>query len=277
MDRHRVVRTSRPAVELLEGRALLSALPHHPLPIKLQPALVAKPRAAAIATDPAGVAAIMTALNGGMGSEWVSLIRSQVRNLGAVIGGFISGKISSYSINGLTARTPGVQPQFVGQPYDQLLPTVAGASVFKGNVLELGAIMRGPFHDPDPSTYVFAFNRGSGSKLGPFFASRPGISPDLLVTLTVGPYGASATGQITDLRNGSVQPIDPSNIRIQGPVVRVFLKTAQLPSAGWPLQKYRFAFWTQTQPGRDITTVPSFAPDAKMIPIGMLKGVAVRR
>ena len=74
---------------------------------------------------------------------------------------FLNREVHVYSISGLTAETPSVQPAFAGQPYDQLLATVAGASVFKGNVLELGAIMRGPFHDPAPSYYVFAFNRGA--------------------------------------------------------------------------------------------------------------------
>ena len=123
-------------------------------------------------------------------------------------------------------------------------------------------------------TYVFAFNRGAGSSLGPTFSGVPGITPDALVTLTVGPYGSSATGTITDLTTGASQSIPSSSIKIQGPVVRVYLNTSQLPSRGWPLQKYRFAFWTQTQPGNDITSVASFAPNGSMIPIGVLKGVA---
>jgi hypothetical protein len=247
------------------------------LPKLVHAGIIRQVREPAIATDPAGVAAIMSALNGGLGSEWVSLIRGQVHNLRAIISGFVSGRYTSYSISGLTARTPGVQAEFVGQPYDQLLPTVAGASVFKGNVLELGAIMRGPFHDPAPSYYVFGLNRGSGASLGPVFASRPGITPDVLVTLNVGPYGSSATGTIADLQNGSVQTIDASNIQIKGPVIRVFLRTAQFATLGQPVQKWRFAFWTQTSPGSDISTVASFAPDAKMIPIGIAKRVAGRR
>lgn len=265
-------KSSRPAVESLEGRALLSGL---------KPFVSGGPRSAligqahpSIATDPAGIAAIMSALNGGMGKEWVSLIRAGVKNPLAVITGFLTGKYTAYSISGLTARTPGVQPAFGGQPYDQLLPTVAGAAVFKGNVLELGAIMRGPFHNPEPSYYVFAFNRGAGSGLPATFASRPGITPDAVVTLTVAPYGSSATGTITDLTTQTTQDIPSSSIKIQGPVVRVFLKTTQLPSRGWTLQKYRFAFWTQTQPGNDLTTVASFAPDSSMIPIGVLKTVS---
>ena len=51
----------------------------------------------------------------------------------------------------------------------------------------------------------------------PTFASRPGITPDALVTLTVGPYGSSASGTITDLTDGSTQPIASSSIKINGP------------------------------------------------------------
>jgi len=56
--------------------------------------------------------------------------------------------------------------------------------VFKGNVLELAAVFRGEFRNPDASEYVFALDRGSGARLGPTFASRPGITPDALVNGT---------------------------------------------------------------------------------------------
>ena len=56
-------------------------------------------------------------------------------------------------------------------------------------------------------------------------------------------------------------------------MIRVYLNTTQLPSKGWPIQKYHFAFWTQTQPGNDITTVADFAPETSMIPIGVLRSV----
>ena len=35
----------------------------------------------AIATNPAGITAILNALDGGMGSEWVKLARAEVKNL----------------------------------------------------------------------------------------------------------------------------------------------------------------------------------------------------
>ena len=275
MQFHLDLKSSRPVVEFLEARSLLSGFKPLSRPA-LSSAMIGQVHPT-IATDPAGIAAIMSALEGGMGREWVSLIRAEVRNPLAVIAGFSTGKYTSYSISGLTAETPSVQPAFAGRPYDQLLATVAGAAVFKGNVLELGAIMRGPFHDPAQSYYVFAFNRGAGASQGPTFTSRPEITPDALVTLTVGPYGSSATGTITDLTTHSTQAIPSSSIEIRGPVVRVFLKTTQLPSKGWPLQKYRFAFWTQTQPGNNISTVASFAPGSSMIPIGVHKSVSAKR
>jgi hypothetical protein len=261
------VYSSRPVVESLEGRSLMSGL--SPLNHRaLGPAMIGHVHPA-IATDPAGVAAIKSALSGGMGKEWITLIHRELKNPLSVIGGFETGKYTSYSIPGLISQTPSVQPEFTGQPYDQLLPTVAGAVLLKGLNLELGAIMRGPFHDPAQSYYVFALNRGAGAALGPTFASRPGITPDVLVTLTVGPYGSWATGTVTDLTTQVTNPISSSSIRIDGSTVRVLLNAAQLPSEGWPLKNYHFAFWTQTQPGNNITTVASFAPAASMIPIGV--------
>src|SRR5271166_455275 len=262
------------AVLSLEGRTLQSGL-HHAMPAA-HPAIIGQVQPS-LATNPAGVAAISAALSGGMGSEWVKLIRSEVKNLGSVLAGFLSGRITAYSIPGLVAQTPSVQPAFTGQPYDQLLPTLAGASVFKGNVIEMGAIMRGPFHDPATSYYVFALDRGAGSHLGPVFASHGSITPDTIVTLTVGPYGSSATGTITDLTTGVVSPISASSIRIEGSVIRAYLSTSSFPSKGLALSKYRFAFWTQTQPGTDISTVASFAPANSMTPIGVLKSVPATR
>jgi hypothetical protein len=273
MSRHSRTRKPHLTVETLEGRALLSGLSHE-LPTVVRSAAIGRLHASGIKINSAASSAILNAMVGGVGSEFVTLIRREVHNLGAVLSGFMDEKLSHYSIPGLTVKTPAVQPQFTGRPYDQLLPTAAGALLLKGNVLELGAIMRGPFHDPDTSYYVFARDRGAGASLGPTFSGRPGITPDVLVTLMVGPYASSATGTITDLVNHTTQAIAPSSIKIIGPTVRVFLKASQFPSAGWPVQKYRFAFWTQTQPGNDITTVADFAPESSMIPIGVLKNVA---
>jgi hypothetical protein len=247
------------------------------LPSVVHPVMIGHVHSSGIKTSSAGSAAVLSAILGGMGSEFIKLIQHEVKNLGSVLSSFMSGRLSQYSIPGLTVKTPTVQPQFTGQPYDQLLPTAAGALVLKGNVVELGAIMRGPFHDPNTSYYVFALNRGAGGSLGPTFAARPGITPDALVTLTVGPYGSSATGMITDLANHTTQTIAPSTIKLVGPTIRVFLNVSQFPSTGFPLQKYQFAFWTQTQPGNDITTVADFAPESSMIPIGVLKNVAPTR
>ncbi len=219
----------------------------------------------------------MSALGGGVGSEWATLIRRQVRNPQAVVRQFTAGQTSAFSATGITFRTPAQQPLFTGRPYDQLLPVAAGGAVFRNNVMEFATILRGEFRDPDTSYYVFAVDRGAGASLGATFSARPGITPDALVTITVGPYGSSATGEIRDLTDGSVQAIDPSRIAIRGATLRVFLDSSQLPSRGAQINRFRFALWTQTQPGSDIANVASFAPDASMIPIAVLRNVNVRR
>jgi hypothetical protein len=271
-------RKARFSVETLEGRQLLSGLdPSLLQSAGARAALIRNVRPTAITTDPAAVSAILDAVRGGAGSEWATLIRRQVRNPQAVVRQFVSGRIASYSATGITFRTPAEQSQFTGRPYDQLLPIAAGGAVFRNNVMEFATILRGEFRDPDTSYYVFAVDRGAGRSLGATFASRPGVTPDALVTITVGPYGSSPTGEIRDLTDGSTQAIDPSRIAIRGATLRVFLDASQLPSRGAQLARYRFAMWTQTQPGADLANVASFAPDGSMIPIAVLRNVNARR
>ncbi|MDG3002373.1 hypothetical protein [Paludisphaera mucosa] len=278
MSNLRHVRKARITVESLEGRQLLSGLDQAimqavgSVAAQVQKAVASK----AVATNPAAASAIVSALGGGVGSEWANLIRRQVRNPQSVVRQFIAGQ-TTYSTTGITFRTPHEQSLFTGRPYDQLLPLAAGGAVFKNNVMEFATILRGEFRDPDTSYYVFGVDRGAGGSLGPRFAARPGITPDALVTITVGPYGSSATGEIRDLTDGSVQSIDASRIVIRGATLRVFLDTSQFPSRGAALNRYRFAMWTQTQPGTDIADVASFAPDTSMIPIAVLRTVAARR
>ncbi|WP_165072001.1 hypothetical protein [Paludisphaera rhizosphaerae] len=273
-------RTRKPriSVESLEGRALLSGFDSIFAELaRSKAAIVQRIATSGVKVDTGAAAGIMSALGGGAGSEWATLIKRQVRNSQAVVRQFVSGQLTAYSTTGITFRTPHEQSQFTGQPYDQLLPLAAGGAVFRGNVLEFATILRGEFRDPNTSYYVFAVDRGAGASRGAVFASRPGITPDALVTITVGPYGSSASGQIQDLTDGSVQTIDPSRIAIRGATLRVFLDAGQLPTRGAQLNRYRFAMWTQTQPGSDIANVASFAPDASMIPIAVLKNVSVRR
>src|SRR5690349_17486716 len=82
MRPHRATRSPL-SVEILEGRSLLSG-PAHGLPMLSRPALVARVHPS-IQFDPAGFSAILGALNGGLGSEWVKLVRAEVHNLNSVI------------------------------------------------------------------------------------------------------------------------------------------------------------------------------------------------
>lgn len=268
---------SRLVVETLEGRALMAGPDLSFISSFARSALVKNAIPTGVTTDPGAVSAITSALGGGVGNEWATLIRRQVRNPRAIVASFVGGQTSAFSANGITFRTPAEQPQFTGRPYDQLLPLAAGGAVFRNNLVEFATILRGEFRNPETSYYVFGVDRGAGGSRGPIYAARPGITPDALVTITVGPYGSSASGEVRDLTDGSTQPIAASNIVIRGATLRVFLNTSQLPSRGAALNRYRFALWTQTAPGSDIANVASFAPDASMIPMAVLRNVNVRR
>ncbi|HEX3449525.1 MAG TPA: hypothetical protein VHS97_14820, partial [Isosphaeraceae bacterium] len=123
--------------------------------------------------------------------------------------------------------------------------------------------------DPGTTSIVFALNRGAGARLGPAFASRPGIIPDVLVTVTVGPYGQSSSATITNLTTRTTSALPSPTIRIAGPTVRILIPASLLPTEGLSIKKYTFAVWTETQPGAGIQDVGSFVPENAMIPIGV--------
>jgi hypothetical protein len=259
------------AFESLEGRALLSVAgvsPHHGT------VDVIRAHETSIADSDAGEGAILSAINGGAGHEFATLIKREVHNVFGVISKFETGAITQYTIPGFVVKSPSFQPLYTGGGFDRMLLVAAGGVLLKGNVLELGAILNGPFARSDAtSQVVFAINRGEGRALGPAFASVPGITPDALVTITVGPYASYYSGTITDLTTGETQAISPNDIQVNSVAVRVLINSNQVPSKGLPLKKYTFASWTELSPYTGINLVGSFAPDDSMIPIGVLTTV----
>jgi hypothetical protein len=221
--------------------------------------------------DAAALQAIENAISGGAGSEFVKLIKREVHNPLPIILRFSGPQPYQYVIPGIVAKTPNWQPGYIGFPHDTLSGAVGGALYLKRKKIELGVIVRGPFTTYPGTTYiVFAVNRGAGHNLGPYFPSRPGITPDALVTVTVGPYGQGNSATITDLTQGTTQPVVSPVISARGPTLRILLDSSQLPTpVGWPIKKYTFAVWTETEPFAPIQDVGSFLPENSMVPIGV--------
>jgi hypothetical protein len=267
---------SRPALrklnlgfESLEGRALMSAAGmksvHQPIA-----ALLAHLHEPKITDASRGESAFLNAIFGGAGHEFVALAQKEVKNLTAVIAGFESGAIRQYNIPGLAIKSPpNLQSGYTGLPHDALALQAAGAVLLKAKKIELAAVVRGPFTTtPFGTSIVFAINRGEGAQIGPAFSSRPGITPDALVTVNVGPDGHNNSATITDLTTGSTVPIS-APILVAGPTVRILLPASSLPTKGFKIQNYKFAVWTETEPSAPIQDVGSFMPESSMIPIGM--------
>jgi hypothetical protein len=269
MSRREKTRCQKPAIESLEGRALLSGLgvarPHGAGAVIL--ARVQEPK---FSFNRAGESAVINALLGGAGHEFAALALKEVRNPFAVATGYADGSITQYIVKGLVVKQINLQSGYTGLPHDVLALNIAGGVVLKKKQIELGAIVRGPFTTtPFASEIVFAINRGAGQRLGPYYPSRPGITPDALVTVTVGPYGQNNSATITDLTTGTTQPISSPVISVAGPTVRILLNASQLPSEGFKLNQYTFAVWTATEPNAPIQDVGSFAPEDSMVPIGV--------
>lgn len=246
------------AVEPLEGRLLLSQMAVKP------------PRVAASANlaDGSGAGAILAALNGGAGSEFVTLIRRGVPNVGAVIRQFALGQRTQLGVKGFAVKIPKLQPAYTGPALDQFNPTAAGAVLLRDGRLELAAILRGPIDLPIATTFTWGIDRGAG-EADPEGFGLPGIRYDAVVSVTR--VGSNVSATVTDRTTGIVTPIDPASVKIEGPTIRVFLSNPSrlLPSTGQPIAGYRFAFWTRSGDG-GLADVGGFTPTAKSLPIGVL-------
>jgi hypothetical protein len=247
-------------VESLEGRQVLSQVS-----VLLRMPVVAL---AVNGSDGSGVGAILSALNGGAGSEFVTLIRSQMPNVNSIVRQFALGRRTEFAVKGFDVKIPKLLPTYTGPQADQFNPTAAGAVILKDGRLELAAIMRGPIDQPVPTSYVWGLDRGSASP-DPEGYGQSKLRYNATVSVTV--KGADIRAVITDLKTGSVTALDPSSVRIEGPTIRVFLSSPSklLPSTGQGLTKYRFSFWTKNGAG-GIETIGSFVPNSSTILIGSL-------
>ena len=265
--RHKPLR--RPGFESLEGRAFLSVAGLE-LPRREAAAILARVNIPNIGGSAAGKNAIINALLGGAGNEFVKLAQKEVKNILAVVAEFGSPGSHQFTVPGIVVKTPDLQPGYTGLPHDVLFLNVGGAVLLKRKQIELAVIARGPYTTtPFSSEVVFALNRGAGAGLGPIFPGRPGITPDALVTVTVGPDGQNNSATVTDLTTGTTVPLNPELIQVKGPVVRLLISANQLPPKGFVLNNYQFAVYSQLSLNADFASTGSFVPEDSMIPIGV--------
>ncbi len=269
----RPVRTFELEVALLEGRALMGGTGTFDLGALVSKAMPRLVLPSGVRYDPEGAAAVINALNGGAGNEFVTLVKRQVPNYRSIINQFILGQRTSFNTPGGAAKISNWQPLYTGQRFDHLTATLAGAIVLPNKKLELAGVMRGKFDEAVPSQVVFGINRGAGAAHGPIFGSQPSLTPDALVTVNVGPFGKNNSATVTDLRTGAVKSVSAKDLMVKGSVVRVYVDLKALPSTGASLSDYTFAMWTKGAFGGGIENVGSFVPDGTMIPIGFLNPV----
>ncbi len=230
----------------------------------------ATPRAEDLRFPSAGKNAILNAIFGGAGHEFVTLAEKEVPNILSVVSRFESG--GNHPVHGARAglQDPELAERLHRVPARHGGGNVAGGILLKGKEIELAAITRGPFTTtPFPTYVVFAINRGAGARLGPVFPQRPTLIPDALVTVAVGPDGHGNSATVTDLTTGTTVPLSPQIIQVKGPVVRVLVSAKQLPSEGFKLQNYTFGVYTQLFANAPYEDTGSFLPENSMIPLGV--------
>lgn len=228
-------RQCAPRIEAVEGRILLSGMTSW------------KPQTAAlvrVASDGNGASAILSALRGGQGAEFATLLRRQVRNPQSVLRGFALGTRTKLEVPGFAGVKPSFLESYTGPRFDQFKPTAAGAVLLaNGKTLSLGAIMDGPIDYPLPVHYTWGLDLGRGASVP--WAGHPGVKADTLITVSRSETGAVRL-TLTDLVAGTTQDLDPRLVKIAGPTVRLRLKLTQLPGGGAGARTGTFSFWSQS-------------------------------
>ena len=225
--------------------------------------------------DGSGAGAIMNALGGGAGGEFVTLLRRSLPNPSAVLRQFANGTRTEVDVKGFAAKIPRFQPSYRGPQLDQFDPTAAGAVILRDGRLELAAIMRGPIDLPVATTYRWAIDRGAGTP-DPQGLGLPGLAYDAVVS--VSRVGTNVSATIADLKAGSTTVLDPSAVNIQGPTIRVTLAnpSTALPSTGLPTSSYRFTFWT-SDGSAGAASIGGFVPGSGMLQVGSLAAIPHRK
>lgn len=263
---------AKPSLESLEARALLSTGVHS-ISHSSVAALIARHNLLSLPSGGPGLPYILRAIEGGAGYEWYALLKSEQSQI--VAQSFGGGHVE-YRANGLVAEVPPyLLAAYRGRAHDRVAPMVAAATVLKNSQIELAAIMRGPFTNYNGTDYiVFGINRGAGTKLPPPVPSEPWITPDAVVTVAVGPNGSTYSATLTDRTTGVTEAINPRNVQVAGPVVRVLLSAGQVPSKGLPITAYRFVMWSEAAPSATPSVLAGTEPRKQMLPIGVELNVA---
>lgn len=265
-------RRFEPGVSVLEGRQLLStAAPNLESWLRSYAGSIpsALRRLPNIPTSPdgSGYQAILNALRGGPGSEFVSLIRRYVPNPTAIARQFAFGQRTEFTIPGFAVRTPKLLDSYTGPRLDQFNPTASGLVRQRTGEIVAGAIMRGPIDLPLEVRYVWGFDRGIG-QARPVFGGQADPRVDSLLTVIRSADG-STSARFTDLATDQATILSGVVIQIEGPTVRARLSPSTSAALGLNGSQVRYAFWTEGGTSEGRAAVGQFIPGST-IPIGDL-------
>ena len=176
------------------------------------------------------------------------LAQKEVPNILGVAALFSSGS-HQVTVPGLVVKTPNWQSQFTAAKHDVLSLNIGGGYPVEREKDRAGrycsrAVLDQPVHKPGR----LRDQSGRGARLGPVFPERPQITPDALVTVTVGPDGQnnSATDHRSYHRDhGSAQSRRGPGRSADG----ARLDTGGSASVrGFALKHYTFAVYSQLAP-----------------------------
>ena len=254
----RTRRATRPAVEALEGRALLSMasnMPMYPLPTPTGPSM---PTPAPMTPSPSPITSVPPAPE-----PMVPIMPMPVSAPHTTRAHH--ARTPMHGPTGVVTKAPHFYEFYTGPKLAELNAVKASAELQRNGNFVFTGTNQGKINQT-PATYVWGVDRNGQLPPGPFM-NRPDIRFDAVVVVKLS-AGNSVNALVLDTTTGAATPIDPSMVKIHGRTISVTVPGTLLPSTGLPPSQFRFNYWPEDGGPPISSSVASFAPEFTTAQVG---------
>jgi hypothetical protein len=166
---------------------------------------------------------------------------------------------------GVVTKSPRFYEVYTGPKLAELDAVKASGKLSPGGTFTFTGTNKGAITQA-PAVYVWGIDRSGSLSAGPF-TNRPNIKFDAEVVVTLD-ASLTPTARVVDLVGGTTTVLPAGSARVSGKTVTVTVDAGLLPSTGLDPSRYRFNYWPEDGLARSSSDVASFAPERATIPVG---------
>lgn len=271
-------RSAAPAVEPLEGRALLSVLPtfgaggggypsyppSSPSPTPTPSPTSSSPSSTPV-TTPTSTPAPSAPTSGTVVTLPVPGSASTPPPAASPSGARHHGHALHSKASGVVTKAPAFYSFYTGPQWAELNAVKASGTLVSGHTFVFTGTNQGPITQ-GPATYVWGVDRSGNLPPGPF-AGRPDVTFDAVIVVRLD-SSLATTAQVMDLASGTTTTLPAHAVRIHGATIQVKVPASLLPSTGLPPSQYGFNYWPEDGGPPISSSVASFLPESTDAQVG---------